>query len=105
LEADVKCLVSHTETFGLALVEAALLGVPVVYTGGQAIDGYRNDGIWGYAADSRNPASIARAIKNCLELSAEDIRTAARVEFGAATYIQRLGEIYGVSAHSGKSNG
>lgn len=36
----VKILVSKTETFGLALVEAGLCGVPTIFMEGQGIDGY-----------------------------------------------------------------
>lgn len=60
-------MVSHYETFGLVYVEAISQCLPIVYTSGQGVDGYFNNGEFGFKADSKSRGSIAFAIKNTLE--------------------------------------
>lgn len=55
-------MVSHSETFGLVYIEAISQCLPVVYTLGQGVDGYFNDGEFGYKANSNDIDSISQAI-------------------------------------------
>lgn len=55
-------MVSHSETFGLVYIEAISQCLPIVYTLGQGVDGYFNDGEFGYRANSNDIESISQAI-------------------------------------------
>ncbi|MDB2356082.1 glycosyltransferase family 4 protein [Pseudoalteromonas sp.] len=55
-------MVSHSETFGLVYIEAISQCLPIVYTLGQGVDGYFNDGEFGYRANSNEIDSISQAI-------------------------------------------
>lgn len=52
--SDIFVLISFKETFGVVYTEAMSMGLPIIYTRGQGIDGWREEGEWGYscAADS-----------------------------------------------------
>ncbi len=60
--ADAFIMVSHTETFGLAYVEALSQGLPVIYTKGQGIDDTFPDGFVGKAASSDDIDEICEGI-------------------------------------------
>ncbi len=62
-EADIFVMPSFTETFGLVYAEAMSQGLPVIYSKGQGIDGYFEDGEAGYAVDPNDPADIADKIE------------------------------------------
>ncbi len=47
-QADIFVMPSHRETFGTVYIEALSQGLPVIYTKGQGIDGYFEDGCVGY---------------------------------------------------------
>jgi glycosyltransferase involved in cell wall biosynthesis len=77
---DVFVMPSFNETFGLVYIEAMSQGLPVVYTRGQGIDGYYDDGVIGYGCPPRSVESIAQSIekimadydnisRNCIEAS------------------------------------
>lgn len=66
-EADIFVMPSFTETFGLVYAEAMSQGVPIIYTKGQGIDGYFEDGHVGYAVDPRSPTEIADRVEDILE--------------------------------------
>lgn len=79
-KADIYVMPSITETFGLTYVEAMSQGLPVIYSKGQGVDGYFNEGDIGYHVNSLNPENIKNKIidiinnygemsKNCLELA------------------------------------
>lgn len=79
-KADIFVMLSHTETFGTVYVEAISQGLPVIYTKGQGIDGYFDQGTIGYACAPNDVEEIAESIKrivqdydrvsqNCLEKS------------------------------------
>ncbi len=57
---------SHSETFGLVYVEAISQCLPIVYTSGQGVDGYFDDGQYGFKADSHSVESISMAIRDTL---------------------------------------
>lgn len=57
-EADIFCMPSKFETFGIVYIEAMSQGLPLIYTKGQGIDGYFKDGEIGYAVESSNVHEI-----------------------------------------------
>tara|TARA_R110001606_G_scaffold195473_2_gene343126 strand:+ start:9214 stop:10269 length:1056 start_codon:yes stop_codon:yes gene_type:complete len=65
-QSSVFIMASLKETFGLVYVEAISQCLPIVYTCGQGVDGYFNDGQYGFKADSHSIESISTAIKNTL---------------------------------------
>ena len=65
-QANLFCMVSHTETFGLVYIEAISQCVPIVYTEGQGIDGYFVNGEYGFKCDSKSVGSIHSAIINSI---------------------------------------
>ena len=65
--ADVFMMPSFTETFGLVYVEAMSQGLPIIYTRGQGIDGFFEDGAIGYACDPRNYGQMADNILLIME--------------------------------------
>lgn len=50
-EADLFCMVSRHETFGLVYIESMSQGTPVLYTNGEGIDGYFAQGEVGYPVE------------------------------------------------------
>ncbi|MFK3862208.1 glycosyltransferase family 4 protein [Pseudoalteromonas rhizosphaerae] len=65
-EATFFIMVSHSETFGLVYIEAISQCLPIIYTCHQGVDGYFDDGQYGFNADSTDVESISIAIKNTL---------------------------------------
>lgn len=65
--ADVFIMPSLAETFGLVYVEAMSQGLPLIYTRGQGIDGYFDDGLVGYACNPRDPKGIADQVERILD--------------------------------------
>ena len=61
-EADVMCVPSHFETFGLVYAEAMSQGTPVLYTRNQGFDKQFEDGYVGYSVDDGNPIDIAKKL-------------------------------------------
>ena len=53
---------SLKETFGLVYAEALSQGLPIIYSKGQGIDGFFEDGFVGYAVKSKSPDEIVAAI-------------------------------------------
>ena len=64
--ADVFVMPSHRETFGTVYVEALSQGLPLIYTKGQGIDGYFEDGIIGYGCKSTDVHDIANKIEKII---------------------------------------
>ncbi|MDR9765629.1 glycosyltransferase family 4 protein [Shewanella baltica] len=60
--ASIFIMVSHTETFGLVYLEAISRCLPVVYTKGQGIDGYFENGEVGFFCHSKSKLEIVNAI-------------------------------------------
>ena len=65
--ADIFVMPSHTETFGLAYVEAMSQGLPVLYTAGQGFDGQFEDGEVGFAVSDTDPEALADSIEKVVE--------------------------------------
>lgn len=76
--SDVVLVCSHTESFGLAALEAHACGVPVVGTAVGGLSHIVADGVTGYLVDRRDPSIFAGHIKTLL--ADDDLRRA----FGAA---------------------
>lgn len=64
-EADIFVMLSHTETFGTVYIEAISQGIPIIYTQGQGIDGYFEEGIVGYSCI---PTDIPGACKRIIDI-------------------------------------
>ena len=60
--ADIFAMPSIRETFGTVYIEALSQGLPIIYTKGQGIDGYFDQGTIGFACDPKNVDEIAAAI-------------------------------------------
>ncbi|MCK4799024.1 MAG: glycosyltransferase family 4 protein [Spirochaetes bacterium] len=80
-KSDIFIMPSFRETFGLSYIEAMSQGLPVIYSKGQGIDGYFNDGEIGFAVEPKNVDEIVNKIliinsnyneisKNCYNRSA-----------------------------------
>lgn len=65
--ADVYCMSSYnrTEAFGVVLLEAMSLGLPIVATNipGSGVTWVNEDGVTGYNVETQNPEALADAIK------------------------------------------
>lgn len=72
-ESDIFILPSYTETFGLVYIEAMSGGIPVIYSKGQGIDGFFNEGEVGYSIKSNDINDIVNVINkistNYMEIS------------------------------------
>lgn len=66
-KADVFIMPSIAETFGLVYAEAMSQGLPIVYTKGQGIDGYFEDGLVGYGCAPRDHEAIADRVEQILK--------------------------------------
>ncbi len=60
--SDIFVMLSHRETFGTVYIEALSQGLPVIYTRGQGIDGYFEEGRVGYSCNPTDVKSIADSI-------------------------------------------
>ncbi len=83
-QSHIFVMPSFYETFGLVYIEAMTQGLPVVYSKGQGIDGYFEEGSIGYSVNPTKYESILQAInkitdryhaisKNCIK-SASDFK-------------------------------
>lgn len=79
-ENDIFVMPSLHETFGLVYIEALSQGLPIVYSRGQGVDGYFDEGLVGYHVEATNPNEIVESIekivadysvisKRCIEVS------------------------------------
>jgi glycosyltransferase involved in cell wall biosynthesis len=59
---DIFIMVSFKETFGVVYLEAMSQGLPVIYTKGQGIDGYFEDGLVGYSVNPKDNSEIISKI-------------------------------------------
>lgn len=65
-QADIFVMPSYRETFGTVYVEAISQGIPIIYTKGQGIDGYFEDGSVGYKCNPDDPYEIATLIQTIM---------------------------------------
>ncbi|WP_430790447.1 glycosyltransferase family 4 protein [Virgibacillus flavescens] len=66
-EADIFLMPSFHETFGLVYIEAMTQGLPVIYSRGQGIDGYFEEGEVGYAVNPASSEDISRKIETIMD--------------------------------------
>ena len=62
-KSDIFIMPSHHETFGLVYIEAMSQGLPIIYTKGQGIDGYFEDGKVGYSVNPKDINDIVKKIE------------------------------------------
>lgn len=65
-EADVFCLPTRYESFGIAFLEAMWFGLPVVAPGHWAVPEMVQDGVTGFLVDREDPATYARHLLTML---------------------------------------
>ena len=65
-QADIFVMLSHRETFGTVYIEALSQGLPVLYTKGQGIDGYFEEGSVGYGCD---PVDVSDAVDKVIRIA------------------------------------
>jgi glycosyltransferase involved in cell wall biosynthesis len=89
--ADVCCLPSHAESFGMANLEAMACGVPVVTSDLPAIREYITDGENGVLAPPGDPEALAGTLEGLLASPArrERIGAAARETATAFTWAEQ----------------
>lgn len=61
-QADIFVMPSLRETFGTVYIEALSQGLPIIYTKGQGIDGYFDQGLVGYSCAPQDVDEIMTAI-------------------------------------------
>ena len=66
-DADIFVMPSFRETFGLVYGEAMSQGVPVIYSKGQGIDGYFEEGEVGYSVNPRDVKDMANKVQLILD--------------------------------------
>ncbi|WP_242928867.1 glycosyltransferase family 4 protein [Pontibacter vulgaris] len=59
---DIFIMLSPSETFGVVYVEALTQGLPIIYTKGDGIDGYFNEGEVGYSCDHQSVEDLKSRI-------------------------------------------
>jgi len=95
-QSDVFIMPSITETFGLAYVEALSQGLPIIYTAGQGIEGFFENGCVGYACQPKNVGQIAQNIigilNNYRDISSNATKSASK--FSWDTIGARYNRIY-----------
>lgn len=99
--SDLFVMPSFTETFGLSYIEAMSQGLPVIYSKGQGIDGFFEDGAVGYSVDPDSPKSIKKGVLAAYEarerLRNSCIKESRRFDWKdiAAIYLKLYSSIYG----------
>ena len=77
-EFDLFCVPSKQEALGVANMEAATHGLPIVYTNIGGIPEVMENGKGGWAAEAQDPNSLAQAIDSCIQKNVERL---AKQEF------------------------
>ena len=83
--SDVVVVCSHTESFGLAALEAQACGIPVVGTAVGGLSQIVADGTTGFLVDERDPSVFAARLKTLLS------DPTLRAEFGRAASLRARG--------------
>lgn len=65
-ENDIFIMPSFKETFGLVYIEALSQGLPIIYSKGQGVDGYFDEGLVGYHVEATNPNEIADSVEKII---------------------------------------
>lgn len=99
--ADIFVMPSFTETFGLVYIEAMSQGLPVIYSRGQGIDGFFEDGDIGYACDPRNYRQMAEEITHIVEHYAamSELCVSAAKRFAWSRIVAEYGAVYSGHDH------
>lgn len=90
--ADVVCVPSHSESFGLVALEAQACGTPVVAAAVGGLTTAVVDGVTGLLVNGHRPADYARAVRTLLE---DD---ALREAMGAKAAVHAGGFSWGITA-------
>lgn len=64
---DIFVMPSINETFGLVYIESLSQGMPIIYSKGQGVDGYFEEGKVGYHVVSTDALDVAQAIERILD--------------------------------------
>jgi glycosyltransferase involved in cell wall biosynthesis len=83
-EADLFVFASSCETFGIALLEAMTVGIPIACSNRSSLPETLRDG--GEYFDPQDPASIAQALKTLIEQPAKRAYYSERAKVLAASY-------------------
>lgn len=75
-ELDIFCVTSNQESFGVALLEAMALELPVVATNTPGFEEIVDDEITGFIVEKKNPVEIATALETLV------LDTKARISMG-----------------------
>ena len=99
--SDIFVMPSFKETFGLVYIEALTQGLPVIYSEGQGIHGYHEEGEIGFSVNPYNSIDIATKIEKVIEnyevISSKTLEAAKRFnwtdisEIYKNLYIEKLG--------------
>src|SRR5262249_40404054 len=90
--ADVYVMPSHGEGFGIALIEAAACGIPIV---GSSVDGSREallDGQLGCMVDPTKPDDLVRAIGEAIHARGHRVRNQMVETFGIGQFRTSVAE-------------
>ncbi|WP_282138318.1 glycosyltransferase family 4 protein [Rossellomorea aquimaris] len=63
---DIFVMPSFKETFGLVYIEAMSRGIPVIYSQGQGIDGFFENGEVGYSVDPKNSEMLCNVVSKII---------------------------------------
>ncbi|MBC9798129.1 glycosyltransferase family 4 protein [Sinomicrobium weinanense] len=65
---DIFVLLSKSETFGAVYTEAISRGLPIIYTKGEGMDGFFEEGEVGFSCDSTSQEELAERIEQIIPL-------------------------------------
>jgi len=100
-KSDIFIMPSFKETFGLVYVEALSRGLPIIYTRGQGIDGYFNEGEVGYSVNPFSSEeienSIIKIVDNYNEITLRAVAAAQNFKWDdiAEDYLEKYIEFKG----------
>lgn len=86
MKSDVFIMPSLKETFGVVYIEALSVGLPIIYTKNQGVDGYFSEGEVGYAVNPKDINEIINSLfkieKNYKLISARAIKQSEKFSWG-----------------------
>ncbi len=72
-KSQIFVMASFRETFGLVYIEALSQGLPIIYTKGEGIDGYFNEGEVGYSVNPKSAEDMASKVLDILNTNYVDM--------------------------------